>query len=44
MISAWYSIYAIVNFRGLNFRGPHVIHENSGIYVPRKFVQVRHYI
>ena len=30
-----------INFRGLNFRGPHVIRENSEIYVPRKFVRVR---
>ena len=29
-----------INFRGLNFRGSHVIHENSEIYVPRKFVRV----
>jgi len=34
----------IVNFRGLNFRGPHVIRENSEIYVPRKFVRVRYRI
>ena len=25
----------------INFRGPHVIHENNEIYVPRKFVQVQ---
>ena len=34
----------IINFRGLNFRGLHVIRENSEIYVPRKFVRVRYII
>ena len=28
-------------FQGLNFCGPHVIHKNSEIYVPRKFVRVQ---
>ena len=26
-------------FQGLNFYGMHIIHENSKIYVPQKFVQ-----
>ena len=34
--------YAHLNFRGLNFCEPHVIRENSEIYVPRKFVLVQY--
>ena len=31
----WLSIISvIINFRGVNFLGPHVIHENSKIYIP----------
>ena len=35
------SMLRIINW-GLNFRGPHVIHKNSEINVPRKFVRVRY--
>ena len=33
-------LYAIVNFRGLNFHVPHIIRENNEIYVTQKIVRV----
>ena len=36
--------YYKINFRGFNFRGSHIIHENSEIYVPRKFARARYVI